>query len=122
MDDLAIECTERGGAAVLTLAGSLSFDTADDARDALRRSRPAGGPPRDLVVDVGGLEFIDSAGVQLLLDLRARAAGRGGALLLAGHSGFVTRVLDLTGLQDALPVHPTVEDALGHLPARDAGG
>jgi len=58
--------------------------------------------PGILIVDLSGLEFIDSSGIALLL----RAADRVGRLELRNPSGIVQRVIQATGLSEVLPVQP----------------
>jgi anti-anti-sigma factor len=71
---------------------------------------------RDMIVDLAGLEFIDSSGLAALVRVRERARLAGGDLLLAAPQGQVLRLLSLTRLIDAFSVHASVDEA-----ARDAG-
>jgi anti-anti-sigma factor len=57
-----------------------------------------------LVVDVRGVTFMDCAGVRVLLTARKQVEAAGGRLVLAGPSSAVSRLLELTGLSEALPV------------------
>jgi anti-anti-sigma factor len=69
-----------------------------------------------IIVDLAGLEFIDSSGVAALARGRRRARQAGGDLILAAPQQKVTRVLAITRLADAFSVYATVEDA-----ARETG-
>jgi anti-sigma B factor antagonist len=71
---------------------------------------------RDMIVDLAGLEFIDSSGLAALVRVRERARLAGGDLLLAAPQGQVLRLLSLTRLIDGFSVHASVDEA-----ARDAG-
>ena len=71
---------------------------------------------RDMIVDLAGLEFIDSSGLAALVRVRERARLAGGDLLLAAPHGQVLRLLSLTRLIDGFSVHASVDEA-----ARDAG-
>ncbi len=55
-----------------------------------------------LQLDLSEVAFVDSAGLGALLALRERAQDRGIALEIAAASDPVRRLLDLTGLGDAL--------------------
>ncbi|HEU4567977.1 STAS domain-containing protein [Microbispora hainanensis] len=68
-----------------------------------------------LVVDASGLTFCDSMGLRLLLETHDHAVEAGGFLKLAGVRGVLLRILTVTGLHAAFPVHETVEDALASL-------
>jgi hypothetical protein len=67
-----------------------------------------------IIVDLAGLEFIDSSGVAVLVRGRNLARQAGGDLLLAAPRQQVLRVLTLTRLVDVFPVHATVAAAAGH--------
>jgi anti-sigma B factor antagonist len=68
---------------------------------------------RDIIIDLAGLEFIDSSGVAALVRGRRQARDAGGELLLAAPQQQVLRILSLTRLIDVFPVHATVADAAG---------
>lgn len=53
--------------------------------------------PVDLVLDLGGVTFLDSSGLHVLIDGRRIARETGVPLLLRSVPGPVLRVLDLTG-------------------------
>jgi anti-sigma B factor antagonist len=58
----------------------------------------------ELVVDLRGLSFIDSTGLNALLYLRARAERDGFDFVVPCGEGHVMRVLKSTGLDELLPV------------------
>jgi anti-anti-sigma factor len=56
-------------------------------------------------LDLEKLEFMDAAGIGLLLELNARSEGNGRRLRITGAgSPQVRRVLDLTGVSEILPL------------------
>lgn len=69
-----------------TLRGSLDGVLAEEA-------------PARLVLDVRGLQFLDSSGLRALLTCRDRARAVGVPLTLAVTPGPVTRLLDLAGVR-----------------------
>jgi len=71
---------------------------------------------RDIIVDLTGLEFIDSSGLAALVRVREQARHVGGDLLLAAPQRQVLRLLALTRLVDVFSVHASVDEA-----ACDAG-
>ena len=70
----------------------------------------------EIIVDLAGLEFIDSSGVAALARGRKLARHAGGDLLLAAPRHQVLRVLTLTRLIDVFPIYASVDEA-----ARTAG-
>ncbi|MEU6782855.1 STAS domain-containing protein [Nonomuraea angiospora] len=65
-----------------------------------------------LVLDLGKLTFMGSAGLHVLLRLNATQREHGTSLHLAAVSGAPARVLYTTGLWDALAIHPNVQRAI----------
>ncbi len=71
-----------------------------------------------IVADLTSTEFCDSAGIRTLLSARASAAARDAQLRLAvARGGAVRRALQVIGLQQVLPIYPTVAAALAADPA-----
>ena len=67
----------------------------------------------EIIVDLAGLEFIDSSGVAALAHGRKHARHAGGDLVLAAPQQQVLRVLTLTRLIEVFPVHASVAEAAG---------
>jgi anti-anti-sigma factor len=81
--------------------GTLDLATVEVLEDQLAELRSAGF--RRLVVDLGGLSFIDSTGLRLLLRWDAESRQDGFSLGLIPGSPPVQRVFELTGTLDHLP-------------------
>jgi anti-sigma B factor antagonist len=96
------------GYAVVALRGEL--DIADAAVVAAELTAVAAREP-GIIVDLAGLDFIDSSGVAALARGRRQARLSGGDLVLAAPQRRVMRVLDIIRLAEALSVYPTVEEA-----------
>jgi anti-anti-sigma factor len=58
--------------------------------------------PSELVIDLSGLEFIDSTGLRLLLDTIDRAQDHGMMLRFLRGSDAVTRLLGLTEIDERM--------------------
>jgi anti-anti-sigma factor len=97
------------GTAVCRIIGDLDLGTVDTARAALERVI-ASKPPL-LVVDLSGVAFCDSAGLNLLLQTRLGADTAGVAMRLASLATSVVRVFELTGADTIFSVHASVEEA-----------
>ena len=72
----------------------------------------AQGQPR-LVFDLQGVPIIDSAGLELLLDLRDRCAKRGGALHLAGPTALCSDILMATQVASKFAIFDDALAAVG---------
>jgi anti-sigma B factor antagonist len=99
---------ESDGQAVVVLRGEL--DVAAAVR-VVAEITVVAARERDIVVDLAGLEFIDSSGVAALVRARNHARHAGGDLLLAAPRQQVLRVLALTRLIDVFSVHTCVDEA-----------
>jgi anti-anti-sigma factor len=89
---------ERGVTA-LVLRGELDLASAADLEAAVR----AAGLGGHLVLDLRGLDFVDSTGLAAMVGLEREARAMGGGLsCLVGPDGHVRRVLDVTRLADVL--------------------
>lgn len=110
-----IERERAGRVAILRLIGRLGEASAHLLREALD-------VPEDLgvVVDLGALDYISGAGLDVLDQAAHIAANGGRRFVLCGVEGSVRIAFDLAGLLDRLTVEPSRERALttaaAHLP------
>ena len=64
----------------------------------------AGGGTEQIVVDMSGVEFCDSTGMNVLLAAHRRAREQGGDLELAAPRPAIKKVLQVTGLESVFTV------------------
>ncbi|WP_042391665.1 STAS domain-containing protein [Streptacidiphilus carbonis] len=102
------------GHAVAQLHGALDMDTTVGLCDALGGAVDTG--HRHLVLDMSGVDFCDSTGLNMIVLVRRHVAERHGTLVMAGVGELVQRVLDITGVGTVIPQYPDVEQALAHTP------
>jgi anti-sigma B factor antagonist len=110
MVNVDLSSRECEGQAVVALRGELDFAEAASVAAALAA---VAARERAIVVDLAGLEFIDSSGVAALALARKQARLAGGELLLAAPQQQVLRVLAITRLIEVFSVHATVGEAAG---------
>jgi anti-anti-sigma factor len=102
-DDLRLTADHTGETVVVTLAGELDMAATLRLEPELERlTREA--DARALVIDMDGVDFMDSSGLGLLLATQQRLRADGIRFLVANPSGGVRRMLELTGAGDALSV------------------
>ncbi|RPK55002.1 Anti-sigma-B factor antagonist [Streptomyces sp. ADI96-02] len=89
------------------MSGDLDIDSVPPLGSALAAAAGDGSGP--VVVDLSGVGFADSTTVNVLLQGQTVLNGR---LRLAAPSPFVQRLIGMIGLDSALPVLPSVEDAI----------
>jgi anti-sigma B factor antagonist len=110
MFSVNLSTRECDGHVVVASRGEL--DITDAASVAAALAAVAAGKP-EIIVDLAGLEFIDSSGVAALARGRRHARQAGGDLALAAPRQQVLRVLTLTRLIEVFPVHASVDEAAG---------
>lgn len=67
--------------------------------------------PRLLLVDLSALTFIDSAALHEIVRAHRRLRADGGRLALVSPSPSVARVLQLSALDQVIPVHASADEA-----------
>jgi anti-sigma B factor antagonist len=70
------------------------------------------GQPR-LVIDLGRISFVDSAGLETLLEVRDRCAQRGGVCKLAAANALCRDILAATGIGNEFEVADSLIDGAG---------
>ena len=108
--DLSFETRAVGGTTVLAVGGDVDLHTAPQLRDRIRTLVDEG--TRRLVVDMTGVEFLDSTGLGTLLGSRKQLVALDGRLALAGLSDHVLKVFEITSLDQVFDIHATVDEAL----------
>ncbi|AEN12486.1 MULTISPECIES: STAS domain-containing protein [unclassified Streptomyces] len=99
--------------AVVTVSGELDVDTAPELRTKATELIGQGCP--HVVLDMAPVEFCDSSGLNALIAIVQHAHERGGSLSVAAAPDQLTRLLDMTGVGDLMPVHAHVDEAVAHL-------
>lgn len=93
---LRVEISEGAGSARMALYGEFDLAAAADASRALQELLSRG--PDAVIVDLSGLDFMDSTGVKFLVDGRETALARGIKLSLVHGGDPVQRVLTVSGV------------------------
>jgi anti-anti-sigma factor len=109
VDELRISVTAGTGHTLVTVAGECDLHTGRQLRDMLTSEVSRGA--RRMILDLSGLSFMDSTGMQVLLSVRTVLSVRGGTLALVSPQPVVARILELTGADQYLPVYGSLEDA-----------
>jgi anti-sigma B factor antagonist len=103
--------SKHGNVDVLAGDEPLTDETASQLDELFERRARVGQP--HVVLDLSHVPFVDSAGLERLLDLRDRCLERGGRLKLAGPNHLVRDVLRLTEVADRFETYPSAVAAAG---------
>ena len=99
------------GVAVVTVTGEVDVATCNLFRDGLLRV-VTDENDRGLVVNLAGVNFMDSTGLGVLVGVWHRLGARRGSLALAAPSRQLQRILATTGLTKVLAVYDLEADAV----------
>jgi anti-sigma B factor antagonist len=99
----------QNGAVVVHLVGELDLYNAPEVRTALLDL--CAEQPERLVVDLEQVDFVDSTALGVLIEARTRLENRR-SFLLAAPGRETHRALTISGLDQHLSVHESVESAL----------
>ncbi|MFI2640787.1 STAS domain-containing protein [Streptomyces sp. NPDC018610] len=106
---LSINMSHTSGVRVVTACGEIDLDSAPQLLDALTADDAA---TQVTVVDLSGVTFMDSSGINTLIAAHHAAQRHGGRLRLAAPSPAVSETLGIVGLTEVIPCHPPLRDAL----------
>jgi anti-sigma B factor antagonist len=117
--DLTTGVELHGDWTVVRVNGEVDIATAPRLREQLIEL-VADGHHR-LVLDLDGVEFLDSTGLGVIVGALKRARSQGGDLRLVCTRPRLTKVFRLTALDRAMPLSATTEEAISAPPPAPTG-
>jgi len=107
---MKVQSQANGPATVLTAHGPLVADDTGDLRGALQAARSTG--VKRVVIDLSDVPYLDSAGIELLLEFADASLSPHQRPKLAALSETCLEALELPDVLPRLEVFDTVENAL----------
>jgi anti-anti-sigma factor len=113
MSDLTqVEIEHRDEVVVARLTGELDISVAESTGRKIAEAVPSSA--RGVVVDMSGLDFMDSSGVSMLFALARQVGSHRQQLCVVAPTGRpVSRVLQIVEFDRAAPVREDVDAAIG---------
>ncbi len=102
--------TRQGNIVVLAVEGRLDSNTSDQFEKQLFGMVEQGEVL--FVLDFGGLDYISSAGLRVLLKAAKELKKKEGRLCLCCLRDYVREVFDMSGFAAFLPIHPSLETSI----------
>lgn len=112
--------SEVDGIRVVAVRGELDLSTAPDLEGPLEQALAGG--EASVLIDLTECEFIDSTGIAMIVRAWQHLDGdeeRAGKLVISNSNDQVQRVLEISGLNLSISIHPSRESGLAAL--RDNG-
>ncbi len=91
------EIEQVGGALVVKLSGEIDQHCAEELRSDIDRQLDIK-HSASLIIDLGGVDFMDSSGLGLIMGRYRKMKARGGKILLARPTPAVDKLLELSGI------------------------
>ena len=104
--------TERSGDVVIIHAAPARLMYPSLSEFSTSVSGEIAGGARKLVIDLGKVEYLDSAAIGCLMDIYRQASAAGATVKLAGVQKRVETMLALTGADQFLERHPDAASAV----------
>lgn len=108
--DLTLATRDVDGRVVIEVAGEIDVYSAPKLRD--RLSDLVGEGAYDLIIDMEGVEFIDSTGLGVLVGGLKKVRSHDGGLKLVCTQDRLLKIFQITGLSKVFAIHDSVENAL----------
>ena len=113
--DLALEIDDSEKAPVVVVRGEVDFGSAPRLRELLVKRAMDGA--QHVVVDLSGVEFLDSTGLGVVVGALKRYRTLGGDLYIVVTTERIRAVFELTGLTSAFTVYDTRATAVAEAAA-----
>lgn len=107
---LRTEVSELAGWTVVHVYGELDVATSPTLREQLIRL--VGEGRNRLVLALDGVDFLDSTGLGTIISALKRVRTHDGDLRLVCSQARITRLFEITGLDKAVPLLPTLDAAV----------
>ncbi|HET7328662.1 MAG TPA: anti-sigma factor antagonist [Nocardioidaceae bacterium] len=108
--DLSLDTRTQEGRTIVEVGGEIDVYTAPKLRECLVDLVNAGN--YHLVIDLEGVEFLDSTGLGVLVGGLKRVRNHEGSLLLVCTHERLLKIFRITGLTKVFPIHDSVENAV----------
>ncbi len=108
--DLDLKVRKEGDHAILEVGGEVDVYTAPKLREKLIELVSDGS--YHLVVDLEGVDFLDSTGLGVLVGGLKRLRSHDGELVLVCTKNRILKVFEITGLTKVFSIYDSVDDAV----------
>ena len=115
----SIQIRQAGKVTLMDVSGRLTSFEAQAFRDAIQRLLRQG--DNNIVLNLTGLDYLDSSGIGELVRNYVAVVKKGGAMKVVGLAPKVDEILKVTQLYQVFPEFPDEESALESFPKSSSG-
>ena len=108
--DLTLTTRDAGGKTIVAVGGEIDVYTAPKLRDKI--TELVGDGVYDIVIDMEGVEFLDSTGLGVLVGGLKKVRAHDGSLQLVCNQDRLLKIFRITGLAKVFVIHETADEAL----------
>lgn len=105
-----IKCRYLDDVYIIELNGDIDHYTSEKIRREIYMN--TGRYVNKMIIDLSGVEFMDSSGIGMILGRYREIKERGGKIALTGIKGNMERIFNMSGLYKIIGRYDTVNDAL----------
>lgn len=105
---------EASGCLICEIVGTLDITTAMEFEIITQKTIKKGN--ERLILDLSGLDYINSQGLGALLALHKTLDSRGGGLVIVSLPERCQKIFNITGLNKAIPMYKDIAEAMGQDP------
>ena len=108
---MAVETKQlENGVAVIAISGRLALGGETEKLEAALTKLLAG-ESKSVVLDITGLDYVDSSGVGMLVSCLTKLKKSGGEMKVAGANPRIRRIFTMTGVESMMSLYDTVSAA-----------
>ena len=109
--DLSLETRQEDGHTIIEVGGEIDVYTAPKLRDKI--TELVGEGHHDLVIDMEGVDFLDSTGLGVLVGGLKKVRAYDGSMELICSQDRLLKIFRITGLAKVFTIHDSEAGALG---------
>ena len=102
MDELTVTADHDGNVVVINVQGEIDAATAPVLDQELREADDCS--TAEVIIDFGGVDFIDSSGLSVLVAAQKRLRNRDATLVVVNAQASTRRLFEIAGLDNVLTI------------------
>lgn len=119
---MELSSARHGDTVVLSPRGRIDHARAEAFKTALGPHLTQAGPGHPLVLDLGGVDYIASVGLRVLMLASRQVRAQGGTIAVAALQPLVREIFEISKFTLVFPCFASVADALANPAARPQPG